>query len=255
MRAHEFITEVVSLKGAPPTTQWKGDVDTEGDRVDVGAWKDNTGREVRNIFQKDGKGGATLYFDRETKSGTPSFQITHSGKGASPAIMGGVVQNIQTYLAQNPDVKSVSFSSNEASRTRLYNAMIDRLAPQLKLVGTSSYDDGLERTTYNLRPAQSGEQHQPLKTIRPKKPVPPPPPPRDPNAKPVDLTRPPRNRPTATTTVKPTAVTTVKPVMPKFGGGGGAPLKSPKDMSPTYHQGNKSHIDPVQIDPLGKLRF
>ncbi len=185
------LMEVVRLKGSPPATQWMGDVDTDGARVDVGAWKDTTGREVRNIFQKDGKGGATLYFDREKSSGERSFSVTHSAKGASPSIMGGVVQNIQAYLKQNPDVKSVSFSSSEPSRTRLYNAMIDRLAPQLSLVGTSSYDDALERTTYNLKAAQAGEQHQPLKTQRPQRA---PTPPKDPNAKPVDLTRPPRNK-------------------------------------------------------------
>ena len=197
MRAHEFINEVVSLKGQPPKTVWKGDVDTEGDQVDVGAWQDPTGREVRNIFQKDGKGGAKLFFDRQTAKGEPSYNVTHSSKGTSPTIMTGVVQNIQVYLKQNPDVKSVTFTSSDPSRTRLYNAMIDRLAPQMGLVGTATFETDLERTVYNLRTAEPGERHEPLKTQRPKRPAPEPPRPKDPNSPGVDLTRPPRNRPLA----------------------------------------------------------
>jgi hypothetical protein len=234
MRAYEFINEVVSLKGQPPKTVWKGDVDTEGDQVDVGVWKDPTGREVRNLFQKDGKGGAELLFDRQTASGQPSFNVTHSGKGASPAIMSGVVQNIQIYLKQNPDVKTVTFTSSDASRTRLYNAMIDRLAPQLGMVGTAQYDADLERTTYNLRNAEPGERHEPLKTQRPKRPAPEPPRPKDPNSPGVDLTRPPRNRPSAQpqggggSNKMPTPSI---PFSPGSGGGGGMhdmnPLKIP----------------------------
>jgi len=170
MRAFEFINEVLNISGTAPATNWQSDVDPWGNKVAVGQWQDPTGRQIQNLFQKDPKGDVTMTFTRQTAKGEPSYAVTHGGKGKQASIMTGVTQNIIDYIKSNPDVSQFKFSSSADSRTRLYNKMLDRLAPQMGMVATSTYDPELERTNYILRKAQSGEVHAPLATARPQRP-------------------------------------------------------------------------------------
>lgn len=171
MRAYEFINEVLDISGSAPTTDWRSDVDTEGNKVAVGQWQDPTGRQIQNLFQRDPSGDVTMTFNRQNAKGEPSYAVTHGGKGKQASIMTGVTQNIRDYIKNNPDVNQLKFSSSADSRTRLYNRMIDRLAPQMGMVATATYDPDLERTNYILRKAQPGEVHSQLATPRPQRPA------------------------------------------------------------------------------------
>lgn len=162
MRAFEFIKEVLDVTAPPPPTAWISDLDSEGKKVDVGQWKDATGRDVRNVFQKDDQGNVKIDFDRTNAKGEPTYSLTHGGKGKQASIMTGVSQNIKDYMTKNPDVSNYKFTSSDDSRTRLYNRMVDRLAPQMGLVGSATYNSDLERTEYQLRKAQPGEKHTEL---------------------------------------------------------------------------------------------
>jgi hypothetical protein len=171
MRAREFINEVLDMAAPPPPTTWISDIDSEGKKVDVGQWKDTTGRDVKNVFQKDDQGTVKIDFDRTNAKGEPTYALTHGGKGKQAAIISGVTQNIKDYMIKNPDVGDYKFTSSDASRTRLYNRMVDRLAPEMGLVGSATYNPDLERTEYQLRKAQPGEVHKQLATPRPPRPA------------------------------------------------------------------------------------
>jgi hypothetical protein len=75
-----------------------------------------------------------------------------------------VTQNVRDYIKNNPDFNQLKFSSSADSRTGLYNRIVDRLAPQMGLVGSAAYDPDLQRTNYTLRKAQPGEVHAAIST-------------------------------------------------------------------------------------------
>ncbi len=179
MRAREFISEVVAL-GAPPATNWSMDTDSaDNEPIRVGSWKDPTGNNVRSMFKPspDGK-SAELYFDRQNSRGNPSMKITGTGGNQSSYILTGAVNNIKTYLDQNPQIQSVSFNSVEPTRSTIYARMIDRIAPQQGLVGKAIVADDAGYTNFVLSRAKNGETHQPIsQSVRAQMPTRPPTPP------------------------------------------------------------------------------
>lgn len=161
MRAHEFIKEVLDISAPAPATTWHSDVDPWGNKVAVGQWKDETGKTVQNWFEKNPKGDVKVTFDRGDE-----YKVTGTGQGKQSSIMTGAVKNVTDYIQNNQDANQLKFSSSDASRTRLYNRIVDRLAPQMGMVGTATYDPNLQRTNYSLRKAQPGETHTPIATPR-----------------------------------------------------------------------------------------
>jgi hypothetical protein len=163
MRAREFIPEVVDI-GQAPDTQWsrRPDLDTyRGRGVEVGQWKDTTGADVSSQFRKDFKGepGKTdVKFSRTDASGSPTMGISGTAGGKSSKILGGVVNNIKTFLDKNPDQTTLAFRSQEPSRTSLYSKMVDRIAPQLGMVGSRT-DLGKGTAEFSLSRAKPGEAH------------------------------------------------------------------------------------------------
>ena len=164
MRADEFINEVLDISGSAPTASWEHDVDSQGNKISIGSWKDPTGRKVENWFTKDPTGKVSVAFTRADPTGEPYYSVTKTGQGKQASIMSGVTQHFRDYVSNNPDATHYNFSSNEPSRTKLYNKMLDRMAPQMGLVGTATYNPDFDRTEYELRKAQKGEQHRPIST-------------------------------------------------------------------------------------------
>jgi hypothetical protein len=178
MRAYEFITEVISLGGETPETKWSTERDIDAYKnptVHVGKWLDPSGNQVKSEFRKDsGSPGQTdIRFRRTLPDTHPDYHpagtmgITGTGQKDAPKILGGVVNNVKTFLDQNPDQKSVVFKSEQPSRTRLYSKMIDRLAPQMGMIGTKVDRDG-GAATFQLNRAGEGETHQPISKPREK---------------------------------------------------------------------------------------
>jgi hypothetical protein len=176
MRAYEFINEVVSLDKSAPETNWYKTTDPDAYRnptVHVGAWTDPSGQEVKTQFRKDvgGIGQTDIKFTRTLPIDHPDYHpagtmgITGTGKKDAPKIFSGVVNNVKTFLDQHPDQKSVVFKSEQPSRTRLYSKMIDRLAPQMGMIGSKVDREG-GAATFQLNRAGEGETHQPLSTPR-----------------------------------------------------------------------------------------
>jgi hypothetical protein len=171
-RFSQFINEVIDTKAKAPDTQWsrRSDMDTyRGRGVDVGNWKDPTGANVSSEFRKDfqGRAGQTdIKFSRTDASGTPSMGITGTGKEKSPKILSGVVSNIKDFLDKNPDQTKISFRSQEPSRTSLYSKMVDRVAPQMGMVGSKT-DLGKGSAEFSLSRANPGEAHKPISTPKP----------------------------------------------------------------------------------------
>ena len=245
MRAYEFITEVLDIGGLPPNVQWSMDTDIDDNKpVHMATWKDPTGKDVRSMFKPNDAGtSASVFFDRPDKKGNPSFKITGTGGEQSAHVFSGAVNNVNTFLAQNPNIQSVSINSQEPSRSKLYARMVDRLAPQAGLVGSAAVvDPHSGETNFLLHRATDDQQHQPIaKQVRDQMPEKYPyrrkPTPIQPTVdlrKPptgtgVNLTRPPRT-PTATPApVKPLSAASFK------GGGGG---RGDDDMlSPDYSMG------------------
>jgi hypothetical protein len=171
MRAREFVREVVDIgsgapAGASPTfwSSTKFDPDVPRSRgVDIGTWKDPTGADVRSEFRRNlsGAGTTDVRFNRTDATGTPTMGITGTGGGQSSKILSGVVSNIQTFLDKNPDQTKLTFRSQEPSRTKLYSRMIDRIAPQLGLVGAKT-DIGKGAAEFSLSRANPGEIHTPM---------------------------------------------------------------------------------------------
>lgn len=166
MRAYEFITEVLDLSAPAPSAVWQHDIDSEGNKISVGTWKDSTGQKVENWFTKDPKGDVKIVFSRTDTSGEPLYGVTNTGQGKQSSIMTGATKHVSDYIRNNPDVNKFKFTSSADSRTKLYNRMVDRLASQAGMIGTSRYDPDFERTEYELRKAQPGEKHTPLSTPR-----------------------------------------------------------------------------------------
>ena len=168
MRAYEFINEVLDISGSAPTASWEHDVDSQGNKISIGSWKDPTGRKVENWFTKDPTGKVSVAFTRADPTGEPYYSVTKTGQGKQASIMTGVTQHFRDYIANNPDVTHFNFSSNEPSRTKLYNKMVDRMAPQMGMIATAKYNPDFDRTDYELRKAQPGETH--TKIVTPKSP-------------------------------------------------------------------------------------
>lgn len=174
MRAHEFITEVLDLNGPAPSTGWQSGMDSEGNHVTAGQWKDPTGQTVTHEFEKNPNGEVKMTFNRSDPiTGKDSYSVTGSGQGKQASIMSGVARNIRDYMNDNPDAHTYNFSSSADSRTKSYDRMIDRLAPQQGLVGTKEYDPEVQRTNYTLQKSQDGKTHTPLvQSQKPTKPAP-----------------------------------------------------------------------------------
>ena len=166
MKIREIITEVIDISGSAPVASWEHDVDSQGNKISIGSWKDPTGSKVENWFTKDPSGKVNVAFTRSDPTGEPYYSVTKTGQGKQASIMTGVTQHFRDYMANNPDVTHFNFSSNEPSRTKLYNKMVDRIAPQMGLVGTAKYNPDFDRTEYELRKAQPGETH--TKIVTPK---------------------------------------------------------------------------------------
>ena len=173
MRAYEFITEVIDISGSAPVASWEHDVDSQGNKISIGSWKDPTGRKVENWFTKDPTGKVSVAFTRADPTGEPYYSVTKTGQGKQASIMSGVTQHFRDYMANNPDATHYNFSSNEPSRTKLYNKMVDRMAPQMGLIGTAKYNPDFDRTEYELRKAQTGEKHAKVSIPTLKSPSPP----------------------------------------------------------------------------------
>ena len=172
MRASEFINEVLDITGPAPETNWHTSKDNG---VSIGKWVDTTGKEVKTIFQPNGKGGAMVDFSRDQVAakdknivaggGRPSYGITGNSDGAASKILTGVSQNLKNYLDTNPNIHTLYFTSLDPSRTKAYSRMIDRLAPEAGLVGTRT-DHGSNNTEFVLSRAQPGQRHVPLATSK-----------------------------------------------------------------------------------------
>lgn len=175
MRAHEFIKEVLDISGAAPSTEWQSGVDDFGNHVTAGQWKDQTGQTVTHEFEKNPNGEVKMKFNRSNPAGGNDYSVTGSGQGKQASIMTGVARNIRDYMNDNPDAHTYNFSSSADSRTRAYDRMIDKVAPQMGFVGTKEYDPETQRTNYSLKRAQDGETHTPLvqpqKSTEPKAPA------------------------------------------------------------------------------------
>jgi hypothetical protein len=123
MRAREFIPEVVDINRAPDT-QWsrRPDLDTyRGRGVEVGQWKDTTGADVSSQFRKDFKGdpGKTdVKFSRTDASGSPTMGISGTAGGKSSKILGGVVNNIKTFLDKILNLKRLGLPGSAMTPTR-----------------------------------------------------------------------------------------------------------------------------------------
>jgi hypothetical protein len=163
MRAHEFITEVLDISGPAPSTEWQSGMDSEtGRQQTVGQWKDQTGQTVTHEFEKKPNGEVKMTFNRPDPAGEGDYSVNGSGQGKQASIMTGVARNIRDYMKDNPDAHTYNFSSSADSRTKAYDRMIDKVAPQMGFVGTKEYDPELQRTNYSLKRAQDGEAHTPL---------------------------------------------------------------------------------------------
>ena len=170
MRAHEFITEVLDISGPAPSTEWQSGVDDLGRHVTAGQWKDQTGQTVTHEFEKKPNGEVKMTFNRPDPAGNgdySNYSVNGSGQGKQASIMTGVARNIRDYMNDNPDAHTYNFSSSADSRTKAYDRMIDKVAPQMGFVGTKGYDPELQRTNYSLKRAQDGEAHTPL--VQPQK--------------------------------------------------------------------------------------
>jgi hypothetical protein len=167
MRAYEFVNEILDVRAPAPDTTWiHGHDKDSGIGTSIAAWKDPTGRDIEHWFTRDPSGKVGVEFTRSDAVGNPAYQKTGTGRGKQASIMSGVTQNFRDYIKNNPDVEHYKFSSSDDSRTRLYNKMIDRLAPQMGFVGTSTHEPDLYRTVYQLTKAKPGETHKPLSTPR-----------------------------------------------------------------------------------------
>lgn len=261
MRASEFVFEVVDIGAAPTDVKWSMDTDIDDKKpVHMATWKDPTGKDVRSMFKPNDAGtSASVFFDRLDKKGNPSFKITGTGGEQSAHVFSGAVSNVNTFLAQNPNIQSVSVNSQEPSRSKLYARMVDRLAPQAGLVGSAVVvDPHSGETNFLLHRASDDQQHQPIaKQVRdqmPEKypyrrkatPIQPtvdlrksPPP-----GTGVNLTRPPRTTAATSAPIKPLSATDLKG---KTGGGRGDDYNAMS--SPDYSMG----MDPSY--PLQKMKM
>ena len=168
MKISQIISEVLDITAPAPETNWHT---SYGGDSSTGKWVDPTGKEVKTLFDKDGRGGAYVSFSRDQVAakdknivaggGRPSYGITGNSDGAASKILTGVSQNLKNYLDTNPNIHTLYFTSIDPSRTKAYSRMIDRLAPEAGLVGTRT-DHGSNNTVFELSRAQPGQRHVPL---------------------------------------------------------------------------------------------
>ena len=224
-RFSQFINEVMDIKSKPPETTWiHGHDKNSGISTSIASWKDPTGREIEHWFTKEPSGKVGVEFTRSDAVGNPTYNKTGTGRGKQSSIMTGIAQNFKQYMDNNPDVEHYKFSSGDDNRTKLYNRMVDRLAPQVGYVGTSTYDKDLNSTTYELKKAKPGESHTALSTPK--------------------VTTP-RSVQTSTTNVK--TGPSIK-TGPSLRGGGGLPFNA-RDIG--NHRPFRYRTKLPKIDPLG----
>jgi hypothetical protein len=166
MRAREFVNEILDVDAPAPVTKWVSGTDTEGNKVSYGQWKDKSGKNIGQEFQRDPAGDVKIDWSRANAQGKPEYGVTGTGQGKQVSTISGVTQNVRDYIKNNPDFNQLKFSSSADSRTGLYNRIVDRLAPQMGLVGSAAYDPDLQRTNYTLRKAQPGEVHNPISAAK-----------------------------------------------------------------------------------------